>query len=294
MRNTKLKAELFGYLLGDGWISTRNLNCGFSGDLESLQIIKDDLKKIFNGNIGAANIKTYKTKSEAYGISGETNRFICNKKVAEMFVSLGAPIGKRVEQDIKIPDWILNGNKEIKSSFISGIYAAEGYTPRFQKNGKTLKAIGFNMSKRSFCDKDLFINQYSKILNDLGIDFNVKIKNTFTCDYNNKIEFIFSNSNENIEKVTRIIKPRYSKEKYNLFKQINLYYNKKIECLNKLEEAYEYTFNNPDKYPKEIAKKFNITKRQVECWRTRKTGFRIPNTFPTFNDFISANPCGPL
>lgn len=292
MCKDELKAELFGYLLGDGWISKRNLNCGFSGDKESLKTIRKDLLKIFNNDIGKADIKTYETNSPKYYIYGKTNRFICNKRVANWFISLGAPIGKRVEQDFNIPNWILYGNNSIKKAFISGIYAAEGYTPSFQNNKKTLKTLGFNMSKRSYCNKDLFIEEFSKILNDLNISFNVKVKKIFTCDYNNKIEFVFSNSNENIELVTRIINPRYSNTKQHLFKQINLYYKEKINCLSKLEKAYNYTFKNNNKSPKEISEKFNITKRQVESWRKRKTGFRIPNSFPTFDEFIHS--CGPL
>ena len=42
----ELKAELFGFMLGDGWITTKH-NCGFSGDSESLQIAKNDLINIF-------------------------------------------------------------------------------------------------------------------------------------------------------------------------------------------------------------------------------------------------------
>ena len=42
-----LKAELFGFMLGDGWITTKH-NCGFSGDPESLQIAKNDLIELMN------------------------------------------------------------------------------------------------------------------------------------------------------------------------------------------------------------------------------------------------------
>lgn len=288
MRYKNIKAEVFGYLLGDGWISERNLNCGFSGDFESLSIIKNDLIYLF-GDIGLADIKTYKTSSPKYGINGTTSRFACNVKTAREFVSLGAPIGKRVEQNYILPDWIINGDFDIKCSFMSGLYAAEGYKPRFNKNNRTLCALGFNMSKRASLDKDLFINQYSKILTDLGIKFSVKVKEAFTCEKNNKIKFVFSNSNENVEYITRILNPRYSKEKCKLFEQINLYYNKKIECLNHLQKAQTYTFENPDISSDEISKKFNITKRQVEGWRIRKTGFKIPSDFPTFKEFLSSS-----
>ena len=293
MRYINLKSEIFGYLLGDGWISNRNLNCGFSGDRESLEKIKNDLIYLF-GDIGAANIKVYKTESKKYGISGETNRFICNKKVAKQFVMWGAPIGKRVEQNYCLPDWIINGDFDVKRSFMSGLYAAEGYKPRFAKNNKSLATMGFNMSKRADLDKDLFISQYSKILTDLGIKFSVNVREVFTCKKNNKIEFVFSNSTENTELVTRILNPRYSKEKYDMFNKINLYYGKKIEILNYLKIAKEYSLEHLSESSGDVAKKFNVTSKQIYSWRKNNTDVRLPQSFPTFDEFIYSSPCGLL
>ena len=167
-----LKAELFGFMLGDGWITTKH-NCGFSGDPESLQIAKNDLIDLY-GDIGKATIVTKNTVSEKYGIEGTTSSFVCNVKIAKEFESLGMPIGKRVEQDFDIPNWISNGSNEIKAAFLSGLYAAEGYTPCFQKNNKTLKTLGFNISKRQSVEHTLHM-QLGKILNDLGIKYTLKI-----------------------------------------------------------------------------------------------------------------------
>ena len=66
MTNKYLESMIFGMLLGDGWISER-LNCGFSGDLDSLQVIKDDLINLYGG-IGKANISSKETLSEKYNI----------------------------------------------------------------------------------------------------------------------------------------------------------------------------------------------------------------------------------
>lgn len=278
----ELKAELFGFMLGDGWITTKH-NCGFSGDPESLQIAKNDLINIF-GNIGKATITTKHTSSEKYNIEGTTSSFVCNVKVAKEFENLGMPIGKRVEQQFDIPNWIMNGTNKIKAAFLSGLYAAEGYTPCFQKNNKTLKTLGFNISKRQSVEHSLHL-QLGKILDDLNIKYTLRIEQVKTCEWNNKYRFDFSNSNENVLLITSIIKPRYCIEKYNLMNKVYCYYQMKQSEINRLQQAYDYSLEHRDVSAKSCAIQFNIKQSQVENWRRRKTGVQLPKSFPTFNEY---------
>ena len=104
------EAMLFGYLLGDGWISTTpalnydkqrdkyysttRKQCGFSGDFESLEKIKIDLIELY-GDIGKATIFTTDTSSPKYNINGVTNKFSCSTRIVDIFVGLGAPIGNK-------------------------------------------------------------------------------------------------------------------------------------------------------------------------------------------------------
>ena len=281
MEEKILKAELFGFMLGDGWISATNYNCGFSGDPDSLNIVQNDLLKLYP-NCKLSKINTRETSSDKYRINGTTSSFTCPVVIAKDFIEMGMPTGKRVEKVFDIPNWILNGSKKIKAAFLSGLYAAEGYTPTFQKNDKTLKVIGFNISKRESVDHKLH-NQLIKILNDLGIQHTLKIERVKTCDWNNKYRFDFSNSNENVLLITKIIKPRYCIEKYNLFIKINKYYKLKIKELKRLQKAYDYCLEHREITAKKCAEKFNITQSQVEKWRWRQTGVRLPNSFPSFS-----------
>lgn len=131
-------AKLFGFMLGDGWISIPNskypntLNCGFSGDTESLKNARADIKSIFK-EIGKAKITTRQTCSKKYGIIGTSSYFIVSSYIAKHFCELGMPIGKKVEQEFLLPNWITDGDFEIKRGFISGLYCAEGLTPAMQK-----------------------------------------------------------------------------------------------------------------------------------------------------------------
>ena len=136
-QNIDKQAMLFGYIMGDGWLSIngKHKNIGISGDVVDLETIKKDLIELY-GDIGKATIFTDETESSKYGIKGTTNKCAFNVKIAEIFKNLGVPIGKRVEQETHIPNWILYGSNDTKISFLSGYYAADGTRPNVQKTIK--------------------------------------------------------------------------------------------------------------------------------------------------------------
>lgn len=239
-------AELFGFMLGDGWLSLHDnskgslcYNCGFSGDEKSLQNVINDLKTLFGENIGTARIRTYSTSSDKYSIKGSTTEVSLNTKIAKTFLQFGMPIGKRVEQDYSIPDWIVNGTLEIKIAFISGVYAAEGYTPKMQSNNKNPRVLGFNMSKRKTIGCSNLVKQFSKILDNIGIEYNIKIEEIFTKDLNEKFRFEFCNSTENVFYISSILKLNYCIEKQQKMLLLNEYMKYKLSILNNpLSEKY--------------------------------------------------------
>lgn len=292
----QIKAMLFGFMYGDGWISAHkngNYICymsGFSGDSESLEIVKQDLKEIY-GHIGTAKINTRNTVSEKYNINGITSSFATTINIAKDFIKLGMPTGKKVETEFIIPDWIVNGDNNIKAAFISGLYAAEGYMPATQKNDKTLKVLGFNITKRKNLEDNfmIFLQQISQILNDIGISHQYKIIETETCDTNLKAIITFDNSLENILRVTSILDIRYNIPKQIEFRYVQKYYQNKQKVLTMLrlakEEALQYNCS-----AQAIANKYGITRSQVEKWRNRKTDVRIPNSFPTYSAFKTCCP----
>lgn len=286
-------SEIFGLMLGDGWVSYSKKNntfaCGFSGGKEDLATLKEDLMCIF-GNIGKATIFSNYTFSEKYNISGYTNQFSCNVKVARYFINLGMPVGKRVEKEYCLPDWITDGDIKIKQKFICGLYAAEGTTPYFQSNGKTLKAMDFSLSKREELktNGDLLASQIKKILHDIGVEINIKTERVYTKDWNIKYKFVLCNEFNSIMNTCNFLEMKYCKRKSYNIANIKKYYQYKNDVLENLKLAYECAMNKSIS-AKKVASDFNITLGQVESWRRRKTGYRIPNNFPTFNEFTSVN-----
>lgn len=295
MREIELKAKLLGFLLGDGWISesytneTKYYQIGFSGDAKSLGNAKRDLIFLL-GDIGKAEITTKHTFSPKYGIEGITSKFAGNQKTAHYFIGAGAPIGKRVEQNWFIPRWVLNGSDKIKSLFISGFYAAEGYTPSFQKNNKTPRVLGFNFHKREFLQDNCLVMQFSHILFQLGVKHTVKETRVKTSEWNRRIEFSIDNSHDNIKKFLSILDLSYSEEKERLRKDVLSYLKSKDLVLDNLNNALLESRDLSIK-AKVIAEKYSIDHNLVHRWRSRKTEeAKLPNTFPTFSEYMALSP----
>lgn len=284
MNNQYIESMIFGMLLGDGWISETH-NCGFSGDVNSLEILKNDLIELY-GDIGKARIVSKQTISEKYNISGITNKFIVNKKVTDRMIELGAPIGKRVEKIYGIPEWIKNGSLEIKKGFLSGYYAAEGYAPKMQNNGITPKPLGFTVTKRknNFKGYEILKNDFIKLLDDLDIKYNIKEKETYTCDKNIRIDFVFLNNSEDYLKQLKILDMRYCKYKEEDFKALIDYFSYKEEVINNLVQAYMKVVID-EQSPTLISKEYNINRSQVYNWKRRKNGVSIPKDFIKYEEY---------
>lgn len=287
--------KLFGFCLGDGWISRSKQSrhssyyyqVGFSGDKLSLvNHVKPDLEAIF-GDIGKATIRTDRMVSEKYGISGTTSQFIANTKVAKRFVELGMVPGQRVSTIYEIPRWIMKGETQTKRDFLSGYYAAEGFTPKFQDNGKTLRTLGFRYFKRKSQEenKDLLVSQWSQLLEDLGIEFTYEETMRTTVEDNYVCTFIFSNSHDQILHQLSILELEYSLDKEEIAREALKYYKAKDRILENLRNAHKYSIENRDVSATQIAEEYKINRDAIYQWRSRGTGVQIPKNFMTFEQF---------
>lgn len=292
----ELEAKIYGFCLGDGWLSKIKqgrhdsyfYHIGFSGDRDSLAgPLKKDLYVLFD-NIGRGTIHTKNTESKKYGIRGETSYLILNTACAKHFLSLGMGTGKKVETTVVIPDWIMCGDVGTKESFLSGWYAAEGYTPSFQKNNTTLRPLGFRFHKRKANpkDKEIIVNQFSQILCDVGIEYNYFEKTKMTSHENYDCEFVFKNSMTQLIHQLSIISPTYCIQKDNKFKKCLLYYLFKNKTYLNIELARELSIKNNDISATDISKMFGVPRNNIYKWRKHKTKVGLPKKFPTFEEFI--------
>lgn len=216
-------AMLFGFMYGDGWIDIHK-HGGFSGDKESLQNAKNDLIELF-GDIGKAKIRTQKMISPKYKIIGTTSQFAVNSNVSKAFIEAGMPIGKKVEQEWLIPNWIMNGSQDVQQSFLSGLYAAEGFTPITKCEDRSFKPLGLLLTKRLILRNNFeqMMNQLGNIISNVGINYSVARRLTHTCSDNIEIRFNFKNSLQNIYNTTQLLDIRYCVKKHRSFSFVSSY-----------------------------------------------------------------------
>jgi len=90
--------------------------------------------------------------------------------IAFILHKAGAPIGNKTLQDFDIPDWIKNGSREIKASFIRGLFDDEGSVINDRKNrsrGITI-CLGKTFDKQDSLEN--FLNSLKKILLEFEIN----------------------------------------------------------------------------------------------------------------------------
>lgn len=241
---------LFGFMYGDGWIDIHKQG-GFSGDVESLQVARQDLIELFK-NIGKAKIRTQETISPKYKIIGTTSQFIINRNTSNIFIEAGMPIGRKVEQEWLIPNWITNGSQDVQQSFLSGLYAAEGFTPITMNADRSFKPLGLLLTKRLILKNNFeqMMNQLGDIISNIGINYSTVVRLTHTCEDNIEIRFNFKNSLQNTYNITQLLNIRYCIKKYRSFSFVTNYLS---EVLN-----HNSSIINTNKSIR------NLTKQQIQ------------------------------
>lgn len=140
-------AELCGAIIGDGWIQSNEKSLFLAGNPTEDKIYYDlKVVQLFK-NLSIDVIPKDFSYWGVYGIS------IHSKELIQRFLNLGIPKGKK-SLTAQIPQWIFRSNNAIKSSFIRGLFDADG---------------GIS------CQKD-----YTKYASDFNSKYHTKIRLRFT------------------------------------------------------------------------------------------------------------------
>lgn len=285
------KAKIFGYVLGDGWID-KNGGCGASGDEKSLYNLIKDIEDLWGEN-SCGKVRTRQTFSPKYNIRGTSSQFVIHANVAKELLSLGMPQGKRTEQSYNIPEWILQGDYDIKTNFISGYYAAEGLIPSLQTNRKTPRPLSFCFSKNILFKDSAFIlsQQFQKILNDVGLNVSISYFNEVTKTEMIKFTMTINNSEKDFVKALNLLRLDYCLDKEIRRQQLLTYFNlKEIErqkIISLKEAVIKERQLNKTTYAK-LMTMFNLTKSQIENIFNGKQGCKVLKNFPKFDqNFIN-------
>src|SRR3989344_5080415 len=140
-------AGVLGHLFSDGSLVLKNRCAFFSGNFEDMSAIKKDIE-LLGFKCNAIKPKIWK--------NGGCWVFSCfNIVFLSIMYSLGAPVGKKTDNYFILPSWIVNGDEDVKKSFISSFFGGEGYKPMFQ--GRSPKPILIAQSKREDLVQNLSI-----------------------------------------------------------------------------------------------------------------------------------------
>lgn len=99
--------------------------------------------------------------------------FITDRKKSRTLEERGLPAGNKTNINFNIPNWIIKGNKRIKTAYIRGLFDAEGSIYKTKKNKKAKERwrIAFAMCKNETLQKNAidFFNEVKNILLESGI-----------------------------------------------------------------------------------------------------------------------------
>ena len=147
-----LQARLIGHVFGDGSIHKRQQYFIYTNSTIELQKEVHQIVKKLYGNF-ALNI--------GKSIAG-TPRYQYSNKIGKDLVRLGSPNGSKISQKIEIPEWIMNGEKEIQSAFLGTLFDDDGYF----RNSKNSNQIVFKAARTSELKTNLifYLNQIRDLL----------------------------------------------------------------------------------------------------------------------------------
>ncbi|MBU2634163.1 MAG: hypothetical protein KJ674_02875 [Nanoarchaeota archaeon] len=232
-KNTKLFliAKLLGTTFGDGGIFT-NLNAIFlsSSEINSIKEFEKDISLIFSKEI---------TLNSRIIEGGEYGHSWCyqntNRKVIRLFKALSAPIGKKSQITLKIPNWILT-NQNLADNFFSSFFGNEIGIPKIHKDNKRTDSLDLGL----VCKKELlknrinFLNSIKKYLESKGIEANST--------------YVFKHKQEKDKILIKLAINLNFDNLMNFYKNINISYsnnkqNKLIKTLNDLKKLKLQRFN---------------------------------------------------
>src|SRR3989344_4937414 len=158
-----------------------------------------------------------------------------NRNVIRFFQALGAPVGKKSNLEIKIPEWVIT-NPQLQDSFFSSFFGNEIGIPKIHKDNKRTNSLdlGLVCKKMLYKNRIIFLKQIQNYLKSKNINADKIYTRQHKEDKNSFIIKLAINLNfDNL---------------MNLNKEINLSYsdNKQkrlVQTLNKLKEIKLQRYN---------------------------------------------------
>lgn len=153
-------ASLIGHCFGDGSISTKKREFDYVNlDYARVLAVKELGRNVFK----AEPTSEYQNKDGTYKIA-------FSSLIGEILGLFGATIGKKVETNLSVPDWIKNGDRNVKIAFLQALFDDDGsvlLSKNYAAKNVNLHFTRIESNDGAFVD---YLNDIREMLLDLGID----------------------------------------------------------------------------------------------------------------------------
>lgn len=217
-----LITKLTGYLTGDAYLfihKKKKENKTVIGmQVYALKEEIEELRKAFR-ELGFKSGKVIRSTSKSILLSGHTiegtsHRFsVYSTACFALFDCLGVPIGNKSSTKFLVPEWILNGPKQLQEEYLRGLFGAEMNAPCiYHRKGKEkteILAASFSQSKNIELKSNAlkFRRQVCNLLKKRGIktySYELPFKYKKGGDKSVCFQFRVHSSKENLLKFVRI------------------------------------------------------------------------------------------
>lgn len=162
-------ARLVADLTSDGHLQVdgkRYVASFYSKDLQEIQIVQNRFYNLF-GTKGKIHTDKRPVSNNLFPTI-RYQLYVPSKKMCLFSKEIGTPIGNKTNNPFRVPNWVFKGSSEVKSSYLRGMYDAEGSI--FCGKDKRWQ-ITFKMAKnRDILDHGVaYFEQLRKMLFEFGI-----------------------------------------------------------------------------------------------------------------------------
>jgi tRNA-splicing ligase RtcB len=301
--------KIMGYLWGDGTIyfsgQSGKGTSWFYGDPSDLEQIRDDIfaagftpSRIYNRQRNHRINTTYDT----YEFEREEHSFkVTSTAFAVLLAALGLPIGRKAEQDFRLPAWLFELPRWQQRLFLAAFFGAELSSPRafVERN------YNFNPPVLSLNKQEGFVESGRGFLEDIArllIEFGVETKTINRREeqtngdgrQSHRLRLILSSRTESLLNLWGSVGYEYNRKRRSLALKAVEYLKQKSRIVAHRTEAdaQAAAMHTAGIAPQNIYAQLTdeyVNRRFLErsLYEGRKTDIRVSANFETFDEFCT-------
>lgn len=287
-------ARIYGFEITDGSLTINEGSpaCTFSfGTLYDAETFNNDLKLLKFAVNPIRYVVQTQTAPDGRSYTHHTYQTSKGGAFAALLLACGSSHGRRVIQETPpIPDFIMNGSKEIQREFLGGFQGGDGGSITAMKRPDKVKAFSFRFGliRKTKTQEHLqslwnMMNQYAQLLRNFGIDL-ISIQYAHYYDDRWLVTIDPSSSEENIIRYMSTIGYRYSMTKQSIAFYLAEFLRYKFIKINERENFKQYVLylhHNRGIKQYEIARLLNVAPRLIgsviEYHRESPNSKTLPN-----------------